>query len=161
MPIAYFIAPYARKTLSNRVARYVIVDDLTSQILADGGNWSEVEVLGNQAIVKVNASSATLTLINALTGVTRVPLSRLDDPLSSLTAGQRSAIRTLIINAGYTATEVDTRFPNLAQVTIGDALRFLATRRLKPRYDAGSDTIILDGDVQACESVDRLDARVS
>ncbi len=164
MAIGYFIAPYVRKVapayLIGAASRYVIINDLTATILADGGSWGSVEVLGNQAIAKVSAAAATLTAIAALTGVTRVHLSRLNDSLSTLTAGQRAAIRTLIINAGYTIAEVDARFPDLTQVTIGEALRFLATRRLRPRYDSGTDSIVLDGPVQACESVDALDAVV-
>jgi hypothetical protein len=138
------------------------MDDFTPAIQADGGKWSEAEVLGNQAIVKViGVTPATLSAIAAAPGFTRIPLDRLDDPLSSLSTGQRTAIRNIILNAGYTLAEVNARFPNLANNTVGDALRFLATRRNKPRYDAGTDSIILDGATQACRSLDVVDREVS
>ncbi len=89
-----------------------------------------------------------------------MPLAQIDDSLSTLTAGQRSAIVTILTDAGYTVGEVTARFPNIAQATLRDVLRFLASRRRKPRYDADTDTIIVDGDVQACESIDALDLTV-
>lgn len=165
MPIGLFLAPYIRRTdtlfAQTHPVRMLIVNTLNDAINADGGSWREVEILGNQAIVKVRASSATLTAIGALNGVTVIPLTHLDDPLSSLTAGQRTSIRNVILNAGYTPTEVNNRFPNIANATIGDVLRFLATRRLKPRYDSGTDTIVLDGLVEQCNSVDDLDSSVT
>ncbi len=160
MAIAYFIVPYVRRA-GQRLVREVSINALTSTILADGGAWAEVEVLGNQAVVKVRASAAILTQINGLSGVTRIPLALIDDSLSTLTAGQRSAIVTILTDAGYTVGEVTARFPNVAQATLRDVLKFLATRRRKPRYDAGTDTIIVDGVVQSCESIDRLDLSVA
>lgn len=138
------------------------MDDFSAVIQADGGAWSEVEVLGNQAIVKVvGVSSATLTTIASGKGFTRVPLDRLDAPLSSLTAPQRAMLRSIILNAGYTLAEANSRFPNLANNTLGEALRFLASRRRKPRYDAATDSIVLDGAEQPCQSLDELDGALT
>lgn len=162
--MAWFIAPYKRDTpqmgFPTMVRRYCTIRDFDAQIRADGGSWRAVEVLGNRAIAKVNASAATLTAIAAAPGIVRIPKNLLDDPLRSLSAAQRTAIRNQVLDAGYTAAEINARFPNLAKYTVGDVLRFLATRRLKPRYDQATDTIVCDGPVQACESIDTMDTQV-
>jgi len=162
--MAWFIAPYKRDApypgLPGSVRRYCSVRDVAAQIEADGGVWQAVEILGDRAVVKVRASAATYAAIAALPGVVRVPKDLLDDALSTLSAGQRTAIRNQVLDAGYTTAEVNARFPNLANNTVGDVLRFLATRRRKPRYDAGTDTIVFDGVVQACGSIDALNAEV-
>lgn len=137
------------------------MDAFTDAIRADGGSWAETEVLGQRAVVKVNASTATLSTIAGTAGFTRVPLARLEDPLSSLTNGQRTAIRNLILGLGYAPAEVTARFPNLAQATVGDVLRFMASRRRKVRYDAQTDAIVDDGDVVAPASVDAVDGLVA
>ena len=128
--------------------RYCAMRDFDSLIVADGGRWDEVEIPGNRAIVKVVASQATLSTINAAPGFVRVPKDRLDDPLSTLSAAQRTAIKNQILNAGYTLSEVNTAFPDLSVVTIGDVLRFMASRRLQPRYDIATNTIICDGPIR-------------
>lgn len=89
MPIGWFIAPYKRRTDPVRVRRYCAMDDFTDQVAA----WSEVEVLGQHAIVKVSESSAVLSSIAGTAGFQRIPVARLDDPLSSLSVAQRNAIR--------------------------------------------------------------------
>jgi hypothetical protein len=92
----------------------------------------------------------------------RVPLDRLDDSLGTLTAGQRAAVRNILTDAGYSLAEIQERLgSDLAQVTIGQALRFLASRRLKPRYDQGTDSIVLDGPAVPCLPVDRVDGMVA
>lgn len=136
------------------------MDDFTAQVLADGGAWTEAEVLGDCAIVKVRASAATLTAIAGAQGIQRIPLTRLDDPLSSLTNAQRNAIRNRIIAMGYTTAELNAAFPNLAQATLGQVLRFAASRRLRPRYDQATDTIVCDGQQDPVRSVDSVDAEV-
>ena len=162
--MAWFIAPYKRDApqmgFPNSVRRYCAIRDFDAQIRADGGSWRAVEILGDRAIAKVNASSTTLSAIAAAPGIVRIPRDLLDDPLSSLSAAQRTAIRNQVLDAGYTSTEINARFPNLASNTVGDVLRFMASRRLKPRYDQATDTIICDGPVQACESIDTMDTQV-
>ena len=46
MPIAWFICPYKQRPAPKRNFRYCAMDDLTAVIRADGGDWSETEVLG-------------------------------------------------------------------------------------------------------------------
>ncbi len=159
---AWFIAPYVRVTSGMRLPQGVIracaLREFQAQIAADGGAWRAVEALGNLCIGKVRASAATIQAIAAK--YTKVPASRLDDPLSTLTRGQRAALRQIILDAGYTLSEVNARFPNLANNTLGDALRFLASRRKKARYDQATDTIVLDGPDQPTDSIDLQDVVV-
>src|SRR4051812_35504552 len=99
MPVAWFFAPYKKATTKvGDVYRYCAMDDFTLQIVADpehtgGAPWSECECLGDSAVVKVRASQALLDTINAAPGMLRIPVGRLDDPLSSLTGAQRTAIQ--------------------------------------------------------------------
>lgn len=160
MPTAWFICPMERVPHPLRVTRRCAMDSFTSAIRADGGSWAETEVLGQRAVVKVNASAATLTTIAGTAGFTRVPSARLDDPLSSLSNGQRNAIRNLILELGYTPAEVAARFPNLSAATVGDVLRFMASRRRKVRHDAATDSIVDDGDVVTPTPVDHVDRMV-
>ncbi len=163
MPIAWFLCPYQRLTTGaglRKPIRYCVMADFTDQIRADGGDWREVEILGNRAIAKVRASDATLTTIAGTPTFRRIPTAILDDPLSTLTAGQRTAIRNEILDAGYTTQELNDRFPNLAQATLRQALKFLATRRVRPRYDSATDSIVLDGPLDTCGDIDQIDRGV-
>ena len=65
----YILCPYKRSTRIERL-RYCAMDDFTRQIRAEGGNWVESEVAGDQAIVKVRASAALLTVIANTPGFT-------------------------------------------------------------------------------------------
>ena len=67
MALAWFICPYKRGPGPD-VIRYPAMDDFTSLIRGDGGDWAETEILGNAALVKVRASSGTLTTINGAAG---------------------------------------------------------------------------------------------
>lgn len=162
MPIAWFLCPYKRRQSADMPTRYCAMDDFTASIFADGGNWSEAEILGGEAIVKVRASDPTLTAINAAPGFLRIPAARLDDPLSSLTGAQKSAILSKAQALGYSLAEIQSRFPNnLGTYTLGDVLRFLASRRLKPRYDVNLDEIVCDGPPQPGHPVEGVDAAVA
>jgi hypothetical protein len=137
------------------------MDEFTPQIYSQGGQWAETEVLGNYAIVKVRASDATLTTIAATEGFQRLPLTLLTESLSSLTGAQRTSIRNRLIAMGYTDTEINTALgANIGQRTLGQVLRFAASRRLKPRYDAMQDLIVLDGPVQTCRLIEDVDNEV-
>lgn len=164
MPLAWFVAPYKRRNPGETPAqRYCSMDDFTAAIVADGGTWDETEVLGDCALVKVRASNATLTAINAAAGMLRIPNHvALTDTLGDLTANQRTAILNRILQMGYTQAEIDAALPaNWAAVTLGQVLRFAARRRLKPRYDQGTDAIVVDGPVQPVKPVDVVSATVT
>jgi hypothetical protein len=162
MPTAWFIVPYKRRDHYGRPGRYCAMDDFTAQIIAEGGWWTETEVLGNRALVKVRASAATLTQIAAEQGIKRLPKDRLDDSLATLSPAARQAIRAELEDMGYTLAEIQARFgTDLSAYTLGDVLRFAATRRLKPRYDSSSDTIVCDGPAQLCRALAEVDAEVT
>jgi len=159
--LGFFLVPYRHRPLCGRLGRVCGMVDFDAQIRADGGAWREVEILGDRAIVKVRATAATLDAIAAVTGVQRIPLERLDDSLSTLPRPQLNTIRKAILECGYTTEELNARLPDLSVVTLRDVLRFLATRRLKPRYtDATRTAIVCDGPVLSCGSVEALDADV-
>jgi hypothetical protein len=138
------------------------MNDYTVDIRTYGGDWTETEVLGNRAIVKVRAPAAVLNALNAVAGFKRVPKDRLDDSLADLPAGVKQALRNELEDMGYTVAEIQERFGgDIGQYTLRQVLRFAARRRRKPRYDAATDTIYADGIVQACRSIESVDAEVT
>jgi hypothetical protein len=161
MPIAWFIIPYKRDPNSKIPARYPAIDDYTTQIYESGGQWSEAEILGNRCLVKVRATTEQLSVLASVQGFRRLPKDRLDDPLSDLPARAKQAIKDEILDAGYTLDEVQARFgDDLGTYTLRDVLRFMTSRRLKPRYDVDIGEIILDGEIQSCRSIENVDNEV-
>ena len=53
--IAWYLCEYKRKIGAIRPTRYCAMDDFTKQIYPSG-SWSETEIDGNKAIVKVNTT---------------------------------------------------------------------------------------------------------
>lgn len=163
MALAWYLAPYKRRNPGALPPeRYCAMDDFTAQIRADGGDWAETEILGQAAIVKVRASAGTLIAIAQAPGFTRIPNHfDLDDTLGDLTGAQRQAIRDKALQLGYTAQEISDALPqNWQAVTLRQVLRFLAKRRLRPRYDEGTDTVVCDGAEQPVRPVESVDAQV-
>lgn len=156
MAIAWFICPYKRRVGDAMPTRYCAMNDFTRQLRDAGGDWREVEILGDRAIVKVRGPSAALTSIATTQGFHRLPSSDFNTPLSELTQGQRTTLKNLVIDAGYTREEFDEAHPDMTLITMKQVLKFLARRRLKPRYDEASDTIFIDGPVQPTGSIDQL-----
>jgi predicted Zn-dependent peptidase len=71
-----------------------------------------------------------------------------------LTAAERNAVLNELLSLGYTQQEIDGALPaNWAAVTLEQVLRFASRRRLKPRYDVASDTIVLDGPQQPVKDI--------
>lgn len=62
--ISWYIVPYKIVESTPRNTRYCAMDDYTSVIYGEGGQWTETEVLGNRAIVKVRASETALTTLD-------------------------------------------------------------------------------------------------
>jgi hypothetical protein len=160
MPIGWYIVPYEIRITGEPIpTRYCAIDDYTPQIYAAGGQWAETEVLGNRAIVKVRAPAAGLSALDAT--YRRIPKNRLDDSLADLPAAIKVALRDEIQDQGYSLVEIRARFgDDLGAYTLRDVLRFMASRRLQPRWDWIADEIILDGPAQACRSVESVDAEV-
>ena len=65
MPTAWFLVPYRVDHRMNSPARTLAFnnDELHHEITSVGGEWSEAEINGNQAIVRVRASSSMLATI--------------------------------------------------------------------------------------------------
>ena len=162
MPVAWYIVRYKRDQREGtpHPARYCAIDDYTTQIYGYGGEWTETEVLGNRAIVKVRARKAILDALDAV--FKRLPKNRLDDSLVDLPTGVKQALRNELLDMGYTVGQILEHLPgNLGDYTLRDLLRFATRRRLKPRYDAQTDTIHCDGIVQACRPIESVDAEVT
>jgi hypothetical protein len=169
MTIAWFICGFKQKPgikPGGSPIRYCAMDDFTAQIInVDGGNWSESEVLGGYAVVKVNAADATLTTINGTNGFFRIPTwVNLTDSLANMTSGQRTTLLTWIGNMGYTPAEISAALGgNLSgwrTKTLGDLLRFCAQRRLTPRWDDVQLQIVLDGALVPCRPIAEVDTSV-
>jgi len=162
MAIAWFITRYKRRDrFPGKPFRYCAMDDYTPQIYSASGRWTETEVLGGYAIVKVKAPDAVLQTIAADPLFQRIPLNLLTQSLGELTPGQRRAIQDRIEAMGYTAEEIRSALgSNWASFTLGQVLRFAASRRRKPSYDAVQDEIVLDGTIEACRPVDSVDEEI-
>lgn len=164
MAVGWCFAPYARRDPApGRPGRYCVMDDYSELIFDDGGAWAESEVLGGWAICKVRATAATLQTIADDPRMRRIPNRvALTETLSDLTTAQRNALRDFIVNdLGYPLAELQAALGNnLGTRTLGQVLRFVCRRRLKPRYVSASDAIVLDGPEQACRTPESVDAEV-
>lgn len=160
MAIAWFICPYKIDPTAPDT-RYCAMQDFTSRIVGDNGWWTESEILGNHAIVKVRASVATLRDIAGTRGFQRLPKERLDEALSDLTSTQKQAIAEKLAQLGYTTAEMRTVLgDDVGAKTLRDVLAFAATRRRAPRWDPATQTVMVDGRERPCRSIDAVDAEV-
>ena len=168
MTIAWFLCSYKRKT-GNRIfpTRVCAMNDFTPDIISEGGAWSETEVLGDQALVKVRASDTLLTTIadaGHLNLTKFLAKMNLADSLSDLTNANRNVIENRLRQNGYTQSEIDAALgSNLTAWrarTFGDLLNLIAAKRLEPRYDSANDLIICDGTARACKPVSKVDKEV-
>lgn len=166
MAVAWFIVPYIAFTWRQvNDGRVCSMDEYTAAILADAGAWAETEVLGNHAIVKVRASDTTLSTLAADVRFQRIPVALLDDTLGSLTNAQIDAIRNKIQALGYTLAEIQAALgATRAQIrtkTLRQVLHFVATRRIKPRYDANAQAVVFDTGVEVTPlSIESVDSTV-
>lgn len=163
MAIGWYIAPYNITTrdvssFPNNV-RYCAMKDYNNIIRADGGTWSETEVLGDRAVVKVRASSLTLSILDGV--FTRMPKDEIEDSLAAVSIADKAVLKVEGLDMGYTNTEWEKDFPNnLGTYQLKDVLNFYTKRRLKPRYDYVAKTIKVDGIEQKCKSIEAVDAKV-
>lgn len=160
MATAWYIVPYKRRPEKHPPVRYPAIDDYTPQIYGAGGRWAETEILGNRCLVKVRAPDEVLAVLDG--AYKRLPAVKLDRPLARLPAKVKQALKDELEDIGYSPAEIQARFPRgLGDCTLRDVLRFMATRRLKPRWDRQADEIVLDGQAQACRPVDEVDREVA
>ena len=99
MPSAYYLNTFGRKTDSRPMRALPLNDGFYQELAAENGAMAWTEIAGNQAIVRVRAST------------------RLLDDMA-------------LVATRLTETQALTAF---------------TSTRLKPRYDVGTDTIVLDG----------------
>lgn len=159
--IGWYIVPYVRDYSigSPQPARHCELCLYNKQIWDAGGKWTCVEVLGNRAIVKIKAPAAILNMIDSK--YKRLPKDRLGDSLSDLPNNIKIALKNEILDMGYTIAEVKAKFgSDLGQFTLRDVLKFMAKRRLKPRYIPETDTIVCDGIEQRCRNIEYVNSKV-
>lgn len=164
MPVGWFIAKY------NVVVNYPAFPLATrtspideAQLDTNGARYRTVE-LTNRLIYKIVASNAVLNAVANLANVKRLPTDLLDNSLSDLTANQRQAIRDELTDQGYSLAEINAQFPNLANATLRQVLRYMARTRTLPKFDIPTLSVVASDkpeDVRPCESVDAVDAAVS
>ena len=165
MPVRYYIQEY-RVTRTpvdggrEEIVRDLPIADFTEQIYAAGGAWSEIEFIGNRALVKVRAPDAVLTGLDAQ-GWFELPRRALSTPLSQLTVSQRNVIRAQVTAAGYTLQEFQTALPDFTVNTVADLLRFLCSRRHKPRWNAANARLDFDPIEQPTKSLAVLEREVA
>lgn len=165
MALAWFVCQYEIMAPPHNFRRFCAMNDFNTQIQADGGAFAESEVLGGYALVKVRASSTTLTTIGNTANFFRIPnWVNLTDTLGSLTTTQRNAIQTRILAMGYTQAEINAALGSTLSawrtITLGQVLRFITTRRLLSRWDAVQQQFVLDGPAVPCEPVANIDTQV-
>jgi hypothetical protein len=171
MALAWFICGYtisANPKDGRMNIRTCAMDQFTPQIIAqDGGNWSEVEVLGSYALCKVSASTTTITAIGNTNGFYKVTdHAVLTDSLSDLTTPQRNAIQTRMLAMGYTQAEINATMGSTItlwrQKTFTVLLNFCAQRRVAPRFDTATSQIVFDGPFIPCaKTVAKVDTEVT
>ena len=160
MPIGWYIVPYNRLPDDMPMpGRYCAMKDHI-QFSGQGAEvWTETEVLGNHAIVKVRAEQATLQTLNQ--AFERMPVDDLLDDLDELPPSALNRLRSVLRGLGYSNQELNEALPgNWGQYTLGEILEVAASYRLKPRYDAAADLVILDGPQQPCRSVESVDMEI-
>jgi hypothetical protein len=131
--------------------RICAIENYRAQIDADNPGltpnlWYE-ECLGNSAVVVVRALAATLQTIAQDPAVTRFAgVNDLGDSLAALTDAQWTGYRTKALSLGYTAAEWDAAFPlTRDNYTLRDVIAFMLRRKIRPRWDAATATIVFDG----------------
>ena len=148
MPVRYYLIPYTHQDFHGRVngSRQIFTDAQRDTLATENAKYPHREVLGDHAIVAVNARNAVLNQIDALPGVFQLPTRALDTTLADLTAPQKQALRDKARALGYDAQEIQDRFgADIGQATFRDVLKFLLKRRKKARYDSNAQDIVLDG----------------
>lgn len=164
MALAWFVCGYTINP-NRPMYRNCAMDGFSAAIQADGGDWSESEVLGGYAVVKVRASDQTLSTIAGTAGFQRIPNHfNLSDTLGDLTNPQKTAIYNRLLAMGYTDAEIQAAIAranqNWSTITLGQVLRFAASRRLLARWDDIQSQIVLDGAAVACRPVADVDGAV-
>jgi hypothetical protein len=112
MPVRYYLIPYTHQDFHGRVngSRQIFTDAQRDTLATENAKYPHREVLGDHAIVAVNARNAVLNQIDALPGVFQLPTRALDTTLADLTAPQKQALRDKAQALGYDVQEIQDRF---------------------------------------------------
>lgn len=143
LPSAYYIVPFRRALipLTNMFPeRELTIRDFYPAIITGGGDFREIEIRGQRALVRVWTDASTHSALTAV--YKRLPKARLTDTLADLTNPQKNAVRNELLDEGFTNAEINAAFgADIGTRTLGDVMRFMARNRRKPQYDSGTDTI--------------------
>lgn len=150
MPVAWFVAQLQPDP--DKPTRMVSATDqpkYLDAIRADGGKLGYKDILGASVVGGVQASGPTLQLMNVDPLITPFAgVNNLSDSLAQLTDPQWTAYRNKAISLGYSAAEWDAAFPlTRDNYILKDVIRFLLKRRISPRWDVPSSSVIYDGPV--------------
>ncbi len=163
--IGWYIVPFEINTDEGapgyplRSTRRIAMCGYNQLIWGVGGRWHGIEVFGNRAIVKVKAPQVVLDTLNGV--FKRIPKNRLDDSLSDLPNGVKTALKNEILDMGYSLSEIVASFGNdLGQYTLRDVLQFIRKRRSIPRYDEVADEVVFDSGTRNCQPLEDVDERI-
>lgn len=162
----WFLCKYLQDPTLPRVppAFYPAFALYDEEIQREGGAWKMEHIGTNWCVIKARISDALAQTIGLDINCRRIPMTSLDRPLSDLTNAQRNGLRDLAIEMGYTLAEIRSALGNnLSNVTLRQLLTFLASRRIKARWDRSVSQVVFDGPavLLAHGLVERLDAMVT
>lgn len=149
MAQGWFLAQYKLDPVrTDPPRRYCAIEDHRDLIAADGGFYGYRECLGNYAVGKV--SGVTVATANAIVAdpvIRRFPVvNQLTDNLVVLSPAQWANYRQFALDLGYPAAEWDAAFPlDKSNYTLRQVVEFAVRRRITPRLDVPTNTIIFDG----------------
>lgn len=164
MPVGWYIVPLRKDeayTGPLLASQDLAIVDHEAAIIASGGAFAWVRILGQRAIVKVRASAGVLTTLNGV--YKRFPKNAFNDSLADLSNAVKIGLRDEALDQGYTMQEITDRFgTDLGQYTLAQVMRFMASRKRMTRYDSGTGAIVEDGDIVIIEpdAIDKLEAAV-
>jgi len=142
MAIGWFIAPYKTKNTISRDIRYCAMDDFTPDIFGVDGDWSEIEIDGDKAIVIVRATDS---IINKISHGSDVAITKIDDPKLHWKPTRISTINGSIINCG----------------TISDLTKYLLDDQQWGDLKAFAETLALRSESEGYIKIDKSDWRIT
>ena len=150
--VGWFICRYNHRfnpfKWPNHYSARIAMDEHTVEIAEHGGAWGGIQAFGGFAVCKVVATPAVLNAIAALDGFWRIPLDRLDDPLSTLPSKYLTQINQLLQSMGFTVQEIEDKFGvDWENVLIRTVLRFMISRWRQWRWNADLERLEWDGTI--------------
>lgn len=151
--MAWFIVPYRLRQRGERVIRYCAMDDYTRAIHAEKGAWDEIEIVGNQALVKVEAPTAVLNQIRR-----DLDFFEIINNLQDADPDTLNSIREKMQSLGYSDKEIQTTLgDDLSVVTQKQVVEFCAQRSQMGYYDAARGEVVLEQEKAATKPVDEVE----